>query len=128
MYNKKIKEFTDLDVWKRAHELVKLTYKLTQSFPKDERYVLVPQMRRAAISITSNIAEGFGRRTLKDKTHFYTIAAGSLIELINQMILAKDLGYVSLVSFEQFDDQKTDVHKLLNAFILKTRAFQSSSL
>jgi len=76
----KIKSFIDLNAYKEAHKLVLMIYQVTKEFPKEERYGLIDQMRRAAVSITSNIAEGFSRKTIKDKYQFYTLAQSSLIE------------------------------------------------
>jgi four helix bundle protein len=85
--------FTQLEVWKKAHAAVLEVYRLTRGFPPDEKDPLVSQMRRAAVSIPANIAEGFGRRSAKDKAHFYTVGLGSLEELRYSFILARDLGY-----------------------------------
>ena len=79
MNNQKIKSFTDLKTWQEGHQIVILVYKITKEFPKEEIFGLVSQMRRAVVSITSNIAEGFGRQTYKEKVQFYYIAQGSLI-------------------------------------------------
>jgi len=87
--------FTDLDVWKRAHQATLAVYKITKSFPSDERFGLTQQMRKAAFSIPANIAEGFGRRQPRDKAHFYVISKGSLEELRYYLILARDLGYMA---------------------------------
>jgi len=95
----KIKSFTDLVVWKKGHELVIAVYKITKNFPKDELYSLTNQMRRAAASITSNIAEGFGRQGYKEKIQFYYLAQGSLIELKNQLLIAKDVDYLNKTDF-----------------------------
>jgi len=78
---KKIQSFTQLNVWKEAHKLVLLIYKTTDNFPKKETYSLTDQMRRCAISITSNIAEGFSRQSKKEKLQFYYVSKGSLTEL-----------------------------------------------
>ena len=75
------KHFTEMPVWQRAHETVLLVYKLTGDFPESEKYALTSQMRRAAVSITSNIAEAFGRRTSKDRVRFYMHARGSCYEV-----------------------------------------------
>ena len=91
----KIRAFYDLEVWKEAHDLVLLTYKTTKSFPSEEVFGLVSQMRRAAVSVTSNIAEGFGRTSLNEKIRFYTIARGSLTELQNQLFVARDISYLT---------------------------------
>lgn len=90
---KKAERFEDLEVWKKAHQLVLETYKITRAFPVEEKFGLVSQMRRAAVSIPANIAEGFKKRTLKDKSHFYNISQGSLEELRYYLILSVDLGY-----------------------------------
>lgn len=76
----KIKSFTDLNAHKEAHKLVLLIYEITKGFPKEERFCLIDQIRRAAVSIVSNIAEGFSRNTTKDKCQFYSLALGSLSE------------------------------------------------
>ena len=76
----KIKSFTDLNAWKEGHQLVLLVYKITSTFPKNEAYSLVDQMRRCVISITSNVAEGFSRRTKKEKIQFYYMSIGSITE------------------------------------------------
>ena len=95
---KKIQSFEDLEVWRKAHDLVLRTYEITKAFPGDERYGLVSQMRRAGVSVASNIAEGFKKRGLKDKANFYNISQGSLEELRYYMILADDLGYAQNTS------------------------------
>lgn len=78
---KKIKTFTDLNVWKESHILVILIYKESKNFPRDEIYSLTNQIRKAAVSITSNIAEGYSRQSYKEKIQFYHIAQGSLTEV-----------------------------------------------
>jgi four helix bundle protein len=89
--------FTQLEVWKKAHQNVLDVYRLTQGFPADERFLMVSQMRRAAISIPANIAEGYGRRAPRDKARCYTISQGSAEELAYLVILARDLGYAKEV-------------------------------
>jgi four helix bundle protein len=91
----KIREFTDLVVWQKSHRYVINIYKITKDFPKEEKYSLVSQMRRAAVSIPANIAEGFRKRTKKDKMHFYNIAQGSLEESKYYLILSKDLDFIT---------------------------------
>ena len=86
-------QYQDLDVWKQARWTVQLIYRVTKLFPSDERFGLTQQMRRAAVSISSNIAEGCGRETKKDRRHFYHMARGSAYELDTQVILAMDLGF-----------------------------------
>lgn len=112
-----IKVFTDLTVWQESHQLVLEIYKITRSFPKNELFGLTNQMQRAVVSITSNIAEGFGRKTIKDKLHFYYISRGSLTEIQNQIMIAKDLNYIELSSYAQIFEQSQKVHRLLNAVI-----------
>jgi len=114
---KKIKSFTQLNVWKEAHKLVLLIYKATESFPKKETYSLIDQMRRCSISITSNIAEGFSRQGKKEKLQFYYVSKGSLTELQNQLLVAKDIGYLTQKEFNSIAEQTVLVHKLLNGLI-----------
>ncbi len=89
----KIKNHKDLDCWKESINLVKVVYQLTKSFPAEETYGLTNQMRRAAISVPSNIAEGAGRKNPKEFIQFLYIAQGSLAELETQLIIAEELGY-----------------------------------
>jgi len=88
-------KFEDLIVWQKAHQLVLAVYKTTELFPKHELYGLVSQMRRAAVSIPANIAEGFSKTTKPDKARYYNIAQGSLGEVRYYLILSRDLGYCS---------------------------------
>src|SRR3989344_8051725 len=113
----KIINFTDLDTWKEAHKLVLLVYKLVENFPKKETYILISQILRAAISITSNIAEGFSRRGKKEKLQFYSVALGSLTELQNQIILARDINYISINQYEEVFRQTIIVQKLIHGLI-----------
>ncbi|MBI5733396.1 MAG: four helix bundle protein [Candidatus Kerfeldbacteria bacterium] len=90
----KIKTFTDLLAWQEGHKLVLMIYKITTDFPKTELFALVDQLRRAAVSITSNIAEGFSHQGYSEKIHFYSIAQGSVTEVQNQLLIARDIGYI----------------------------------
>lgn len=110
----KIVYFWDLESWKEAHQLVLEVYRITKIFPKDELFGLVSQMRRADVSISSNIAEGFSRRTAKDKVLFYTRSLCSLAELQNQLILSKDLAYLDRKNFKHVFKQAIKVQKLIN--------------
>lgn len=83
----------DLDVWKKSMDLAEEVYRISKKLPRDEQYVLVPQMRRAAISIPNNIAEGSGRKGPKEFCHYLDIATASLVELESQLLLVKRLGY-----------------------------------
>ena len=117
METKKIKSFTDLDAWKEAHKLIIMIYAITKTFPKEELYSLVDQMKRCSVSITSNIAEGFSRQSKKEKVQFYHIAKGSLTELQNQLLVSKDVGYLIKKPFLEIADQTVIVHKLVNGLI-----------
>ena len=92
---KPVGSYRDLEVWQRGMDLVELVYALTKPFPSDERFGLTAQLRRAAISIPSNIAEGWGRGTRKDYVHFLRIARSSLLEVETQIIAAHRLGYIA---------------------------------
>lgn len=115
----KVNRFQDLQVWREAHALVLQVYKATQTFPKTEVYGLTSQMRRAAVSIPANIAEGFTRYSIKDKLKFYNIAEGSLEELKYYFILSDDLGYID--SNAELMRAAEQVGRLLNGLILSTR-------
>lgn len=127
MENKKIKSFTDLVVWQETHKLVLMIYKTTEDFPIKEQFGLTSQIRRAVTSITSNVAEGFSRQGFKEKLQFYYIARGSLTETQNQLLIARDLNYLDQEEFNKITKQMTSVHKLLNAFISKTKDLLKNS-
>ncbi len=119
--SRKIKEFTDLKVWQEAHKLVLQVYKFSKNFPKSELFGLTSQMQRAAVSITSNIAEGFGRNGYREKIQFYYVAHGSLTELKNQFFIAKDVGYLKVVEFDMLYPQANIAHQLLQGLIRKSK-------
>lgn len=123
IHNDKIQSFTDLNVWKEGHKLVIIVYKITKEFPKEETYSLVDQMRRVAASITTNITEGFGRQTYKEKAQFYYMSKGSLSELKNFILIAKDVNYLSENNFKLLVEQENIVDRLLQEFIKKTKIF-----
>ena len=110
----KIKSFTDLFAWQKGHRLVIAIYEKTDKFPSKEIFGLISQMRRAAVSITSNIAEGFSRNTIKDKCQFYSMALGSLTEFQNQLLISHDVGYLNKESFDELMEQTITVNKLIN--------------
>lgn len=122
----KIRSFTDLKVWQEGHRFVVQIIKETRKFPKDEQYALANQMRRAAVSITSNIAEGFGRQGAKEKIQFYYMSQGSLTEIKNQLLIARDVEYINENSFKNLADQINQVHRLLQGLISKTKTFLKS--
>ena len=112
-----ITSFTDLIVWQRGHKFVLEIYNITDKFPKTESFGLTSQLRRAAVSVTSNICEGFERKSGKEFEQFLCISRGSLAETQNQLLIARDLGYVNTIMFNKIAMQTVEIHKLLNAFI-----------
>lgn len=117
----KIQKFTDLVVWQEGHKLVLMIYKETKNFPSEEIYGLISQMRRAAVSFTSNIAEGFSRKSSKEKYQFYSNAKGSMTELQNQLLIAKDIEFLSKESFNKIIQQSVITNKLLSGLLTATR-------
>lgn len=120
---RKIKEFTDLFAWQESHKLVVMIHTMTKTFPKDEIFGLVSQMRRASVSITSNIAEGFGRHGFKERIQFYYLANGSLLEIKNQLMVARDVGYIQASDFDRISVQLVQAHKLLRGLISRSKTF-----
>ena len=110
----KIRNFNDLNAWQQGHKLVLLIYKFTRKFPRDEMFGLTNQMRRAAVSVTSNIAEGFSRGTVRDKCQFYLISQGSLTEIQSQSFIALDESYITKDEFDEVYNQSILVNKLIN--------------
>lgn len=112
-----IKTFEELLVWQKAHELVLIIYKLTNDFPKCEEFGLKSQLRRAGVSIPSNIAEGFKRKSLNDSCRFYNMSQGSLEEIKYQLRLSKDLSYIKDETYNQIVSLADEVGKLLHGWI-----------
>lgn len=123
----KIEKFTDLNAWREAHNLVLKTYVVIKDFPKDELFGLTSQLRRAVVSITSNIAEGFSRNSFKEKLQFWAISLGSLTEVQNQLIIARDVGYLSPQDYEALNSQSIVASKLINGLIKKTKVIIHNS-
>ncbi|MDP3763908.1 MAG: four helix bundle protein [bacterium] len=121
----KIGKFQDLDAWKEGHKLVIEVYRISKLFPKEETFGLTSQLRRAVVSITSNIAEGFGRQSYKDKNNFYQMAFGSIIEVRNQLLISRDVSYISNSDFQILDDQAVKVEKICRGLIKKSHEFYS---
>jgi four helix bundle protein len=111
----KIKHFTDLVAWQKGHKLALMIYSATRSLPAEEKFGLVSQMRRAAVSVSSNIAEGFGRSTAREKIRFHEIAIGSLYELESQTLISRDLGYISEIgeALELIHEIEKIIHTLI---------------
>ena len=107
--------FEKLQVWVEAKELTKHIYKITKKFPNDERFGLISQLRRASISICSNIAEGVSRSTGKDKARFMTIAFSSAVEVVNQLIISYELEFITLPQYEDLRKQLESITNKLNA-------------
>ena len=116
----KIEAFEDLVVWKKTHALVLEIYRLTRDYPSEEKFSLVSQMRRAAVSIAANIAEGFKKRTPRDKSNFYNISQGSLEELRYYLILSTDLGY--LKTNRDLTVLTEEIGRMLNGLIKSMQA------
>lgn len=114
---KKITEFTDLKAWQVSKQLTLHIYKLTKHFPKEELFGLTSQMRRASVSVNSNLAEGFGRLSQKEKIQFYFRAHSSLTEIHSQLIIANELNYVKTKDFEVGLDHIKQTGKLINGLI-----------
>lgn len=116
-----INSFKDLNTWKEGHRLVIMVYEITKIFPKEELFGITNQLRRAAVSITSNIAEGFSRQSYKDKVHFYSTSLGSLTEVQNQLMISRDINYLDTASYNTLEAQSIVVSKLLNGLIKKSK-------
>lgn len=112
-----INNFYDLNAWKKGHLLVLEIYRITENFPKEELYGIVSQLRRASSSITANIAEGFSRYHFKDKIRFYYNSRGSVSEVQNFLLLAKDLKYIDLETCKTLGEKANEVGKLINGLI-----------
>lgn len=108
--------FEKLEIWQLSRSFVKDIYQITKSFPKDEQYGLISQIRRASVSISSNIAEGSSRLTTKNKAHFTVIAFSSAIEVINQIIIARDLEYISEEILTELREKLAKLTNKLNAY------------
>ncbi|MCA9889215.1 MAG: four helix bundle protein [Anaerolineae bacterium] len=117
-----MQDFKKLIVWQKSHQLTLEIYKLTGEFPKQEAFGLTSQMRRAAASVPTNIAEGSGRGTSSELARFLDIASGSICELEYQLILAHDLKYIALSSYEKIDNDLQEVKRMLAGFIRTIRS------
>ena len=112
-----MQDFQSLEIWKKSHSLVLSIYKITENdFPKSELFTLTTQIRRAASSIPTNIAKGCGRRTNKDFAHFIQMAIGSSSEVEYQLILAKDLKYITEETWKSLSKNITEIRKMMLSF------------
>ena len=114
-----MQRYRDLEVWKRSHSLVLRLYGLTKAYPDDERFGMTSQLRRAAVSVPANIAEGAKRRTSQDFARFLNIAEGSLSEVDYLLLCSKDLGYISAPTFEPVAREIDEISRML--FALRRR-------
>jgi four helix bundle protein len=121
-----MRNFKDLKVWSKAHHFVLEVYSETTSFPSEERFALTQQLRKAASSIATNIAEGCGRGYDRDFARFLGIAAGSASEVEYQLLLSRDLGYIELGRHAELDTQVNELKRMLNSFIQSLRLRPSS--
>lgn len=111
----KISSFEQLVVWQKAAELAASIYALTKLFPRDERFALIDQIQRSAVSVSANIAEGFGRMSKQEKLNFYNIAYGSLLETKSHLLIAQKVGYCTDEDLKNVLLLITDIQKLINA-------------
>ena len=109
--------YRDLIVWQKSFEFTKEVYRLTSTFPKEEIYSLTSQMRRAAVSIVSNIAEGFSRKSFRENAQFLSISFGSTSEVETQLLLAKDLHFASEKEFARAESLLLEIRKMLNTML-----------
>lgn len=116
--------FRDLEAYKAGKEVILIVYQLMRKFPNEERYAMCDQLRRASVSITSNIAEGSGRISIKEKIHFIEFSYGSLMEVISQMDIACDLNYITKEEFDEFELKANSCANLISGL----RRFLEKSL
>ena len=117
-----MKDFRNLKVWEKAHQLTLVLYRITTAFPREETYGLASQIRRAASSIPSNIAEGCGREGDAELARFCIIARGSASELEYQLLLARDLILLQAEDYEQLSQQTVEVKRMLTVLVQKLTA------
>lgn len=116
-----MKSYRELQIWQKAREITKNTYAVTRLFPAQEQYALASQMNRSAVSIVSNIAEGWARGSTKDFLKFLYITRGSIAELETQFTLASDLEYITDETLLMAEQQLTELNKMLAGFITKLK-------
>ncbi len=114
-----MKTFRDLFIWQKAMTLVTITYQITQQFPNEELFGLTSQIRRSAVSIPSNIAEGYGRESQKDFLRFINFAVSSLFELQTQIEIAKNINYLNETEFNNIFEKTRELEAMMIAFSKK---------
>lgn len=113
----RINKFSELKVWQKGHEYVLAVYRASEDFPRSEQFGLQSQLRRSAVSFTSNIVEGFDRGSNKEFIQFLIIARASLSESQNQLLIARDLGFITSESFNKLADKSVEAHKMVNGLV-----------
>ncbi len=124
---KKIPDFTDLDMWKHARRLRQEIYRVAGDFPSQEKYGLSSQIKRAACSVTANLAEGYGRYSYKENVQFCRQSRGSLYELRDHLTTALDAGYIRQEKYEQLESMAMSAIKLVNGYIRATRSLKATA-
>ena len=111
----KISSFEQLIVWQKSAELAQAIYSITKSFPSSEKFSLTDQIQRSAVSVSANIAEGFGRSSISEKSHYYVIAYGSLLETKSHLLIANKIGYIDEADLDNTLSLILDIQKLITA-------------
>jgi four helix bundle protein len=125
--SRKVLDFTDLETWKQARHLRRLIYQLTAKFPQNENFALTSQMRRAVVSITANIAEGFGRYSYQENIQFCRQSRGSTYEIRDHLTASLDAGYISKLQYETAEQLAMSVIRLINGYIKSTKNLKAAS-
>jgi four helix bundle protein len=123
----RMSDFKQLEVWQKAHRATLEVYKITRSFPSEERFGLTSQIRRAAVSIGSNLAEGRGRKSDSDFGRFIQIALGSTYELQYQLLVARDIGYIAELTYEPLNASYEEIGRMLWSLLTRTKATSGSA-
>lgn len=122
-----VKDFTDLDAWKLARELRQGTYVLSKKFPREEQYNLASQIRRAAVSVTANLAEGYGRYSYQENSQFCRHSRASVYEFRDHLVTALDQGYISRVEWKEADSFARRVIQIINGYIRSTQKLKNAA-
>lgn len=122
-----MRNFKNLEIWIKSRKLVFSVYQLTTKFPKDEKFGLTQQIKRAVISVPSNIAEGCGRESIKELIHFLNIAIGSLCEVETQIYLCEDLNFINQIESNDISTKITEIRKMIFGYIRYIKNLSSNS-